>query len=140
MWRTLRWILFGLAAAGCRRCSGTVSMRLVALSVSHGVFTDEGSVLTASIYVLATTPLAVVAALTQRWWRWLFPGRPGACSCCSRRSELPARILGHVGDMPSWRWVWLVAASIGVFATLVAAPVATVWAVDRQRSTRCGRA
>ena len=71
---------------------------------------------------------------TQRWWRWLF-GAAGSVFLLFPAIGVAGEEIGHVGDVPWWRWVWLVAASIGVFATLLAAPLATVWAIDRQRRT-----
>jgi hypothetical protein len=134
MWRTLRWILFGVAAAGAVGVVARVFMRLVALSVGDGEFTMMGSVFIVLIYVVAMAPLAVAAALTQRWWRWVF-GAGGSVFLLFPAIGVAGEEIGHVGDVPWWRWVWLVAASIGVFATLLAAPLATVWAVDRQRRT-----
>jgi hypothetical protein len=135
MWRTLRRILFGLAAAAVVGVVARVLMRLVALSVGDGEFTMVGSVFIVLIYVVAMAPLAVVATFSLRWWRWLF-GAAGSVFLLFPAIGVAGEEIGHVGEMEWWRRLWLVAASIGVFATLVAAPLATIWAVDRQRRTR----
>ena len=126
MRRISRRTLFGLAAAAVVGVVARVLMRLVALSVGDGEFTMMGSVFIVLIYVVAMAPLAVAATFTVRWWRWLF-GAAGSVFLLFPAIGVAGEEIGRVGDVPWWLWVWLVATSVGVFATLVAAPLASVW-------------
>ncbi len=110
---------------------GRILMRAVTVSADHeGEFTLSGSVFIPLIYVVAMIPGAIVAAFTTRWWRWLVVGA-GSAFLCLPAVGVASEEIGNTDGLSAIRWVFLVATSVLVFATIALVAVVTVRLVDR---------
>ena len=118
-------------------------MRAVTVSAGHeGEFTLGGSIFIPLIYAVAMIPGAVVAAFTVRWWRWLILGA-GSAFLCLPAIGVASEEIGNTDGLSALRWVFLVATSVLVFATIPLVAVVTARLVDRWRGRAvhrcCGR-
>jgi hypothetical protein len=106
-------------------------MRAVAVAAGHeGEFTMSGSVFIPLIYALAMIPGAIVAAFTTRWWRWLVVGA-GSAFLCLPAVGVASEEIGDTDGLSAVRWMFLVATSVLVFASIALVAVVTVRLVDR---------
>ena len=108
-------------------------MRAVTVSAGHaGDFTLAGSVFIPLIYAVAMIPGAIAAALTTRWWRWLFLGA-GSVFLLMPAIGVASEEIGATDGLSAIRWVALVATSSLVFATIPVVAIVTARLVDRLR-------
>jgi hypothetical protein len=133
----MRLVAIGLGAAIVAGAAvGVVArllMRAVTVSAGHeGEFTLGGSMFIPLIYAVAMIPGAVVAAFTLRWWRWLVLGA-GSAFLCPAAIGVASEEIGHTDGLSSLRWVFLVATSVLVFATIPLVAIVTARLVDRWR-------
>jgi hypothetical protein len=116
----------GVIVGGAAR----VLMRLVTLSAGHsGKFSWSGSISIALIYAVAMVPAGVAAAMTVRWYRWLFAAA-GSVFLCFPAVGVASEELGDTSGLSMFQWVAVVVTSIGVFATIAVAALMTVRMVD----------
>ena len=108
-----------------------ILMRAVTVSADHdGDFTLGGSLFIILIYAVAMIPAGVVAALTTRWWRWLVAAG-GSIFLFFPAVGVASEEIGSTDGLSPTRWVFLVIASLAVFATIAIAPLVTVALVER---------
>ncbi|MFF5228010.1 hypothetical protein [Dactylosporangium sp. NPDC000521] len=106
-------------------------MRLLTLAAGgEARFTWSGTIFIALIYVVATVPAALSAAITRRWWRWL-AAAAGALFLMMPAIGVFSEEIGDVDGLSGMAWAGLVAASVATFATVFVAPAAAIWLVDR---------
>ena len=106
-------------------------MRVVTISADHaGEFTLTGSIFIPLIYAVAMIPGAIAAAFTTRWWRWLVVGA-GSVFLCFPAVGVASEEIGSTVGLSGLRWVFLVATSVLVFASIAVVAVVTVRLVDR---------
>src|SRR4051794_4296996 len=135
--RAVRLVGVGLGAAIVGGAAvgvvGRVLMRVVAVAAGHeGEFTLGGSMFIPLVYVVAMIPGAIVAAFTVRWWRWLVLGA-GSAFLCVPAIGVASEEISNTEGLSALRRVFLVAASVLVFATVPLVAVVTVRLVDRWR-------
>ena len=108
-------------------------MRAVTVSADHaGEFTLGGSIFIPLIYAVAMIPGAIVAAFTVRWWRWLALGA-GSAFLCLPAIGVASEEIGSTDGLSALRWVFPLATSVLVFATIPLLAVVTARLVDRWR-------
>ena len=106
-------------------------MRAVTVSAGHvGDFTVSGSMFIVLIYAVAMIPCGVVAAATDRRWRWLVAAA-GSVFLFFPAVGVASEEIGSTYGLSPLRWVFLAITSLAVFATIVVAPLVTVTLVDR---------
>jgi len=85
------------------------------------------------VFAIAMLPVAGLAAFTVRWWRWL-AGAAGAVLLAVDAAAIAAGELGVVTSVAQRAGV--IAVTLAIFATIAAAPIATVRLVDTMLGPR----
>ena len=73
--------------------------------------------------------VALAAAFTTRWWRWIL-GALGAALLVLPSVGIGSEELGSVSGWTTMQWVLGIVIIVAIFATIVLLPVATVRATD----------
>lgn len=109
-----------------------VLMRLLTITAGgEPRFSWSGTFFIVLLYVAAVVPAALVAAITAvRWLRWL-AGAAGAAFLTVPALGVSSEELGALPDVSAMTQAGLIVASVAVFATVFAAPVAAIRLVDR---------
>lgn len=93
-------------------------------------FSWQGTFFILLIYTVAAIPVAVFAAFTRRWWRWI-AGAAGTALLAVPAASITAAELGSTSSWTTAQWAGAVAVTVAIFATTVGLPVLTVRIVDR---------
>ena len=133
--RAIRVVGAGIGAAiGTGVLVGGLSrvlMRLVSItSGAAGAFSWIGSLSIVLVYAAAMVPGALVAAGTTRVARW-FVAAAGGVFLCFPAVGVAAEEIGNRTGWSVFRWIAVAIASLGVFATIAAAPIVAVRLADR---------
>jgi hypothetical protein len=124
-------VIAALAGGVAVGIAARILMRAVTVAADHdGDFSLGGSFFIALIYAVAMVPAGVVAALTERRWRWLVAAA-GSAFLFFPAVGVASEEIGSTAGLSAVRWVLLVVTSLAVFATIVVAPVVTVALADR---------
>jgi len=120
-----------VAAAAAGALAGGLARGLmrVATLVAGGQpeFSWGGTLGIVLVFAIAMLPVAGLAAFTVRWWRWL-AAAAGAVLLAVPAVAIAREDLGVVTSVA--RWAGVIAVTLAIFATIAAAPIATVRLVD----------
>ena len=92
-------------------------------------FSWSGTFFIVLIHVVAAVPVAVLAAFTTRWWRWIL-GAAGAALLAVPSSSIASVELGETSTWSATQWAGAMTATVAIFATIVLLPIATVRLID----------
>lgn len=93
-------------------------------------FSWSGTLFIVLIYVVAAVPVAVLAAFTTRWWRWV-GGAVGTGLLAVPGLSIAAEELEGRAGWTAVQWAGAIAVTVAIIATTVALPLSTVRLVDR---------
>jgi hypothetical protein len=133
--RVVRGVALGVVAAVVAGAvAGALAralMRLVTLTAGHETGFGWGATLGIMlVFVIAMLPPGVVGAFTTHRLRWL-AAVVGGILLCVPAVAIASGDLGETDGLSAVRWVGVGAATVGIFAIIAAAPVATLRLVDR---------
>ncbi len=92
-------------------------------------FSWSGSFFIVLIYAIAMVPVALFAAFTTRWWRWI-AGAAGSLFLAMPAVGVTTEELGATVGWTAAQWVAVVVVTIAIFGTIALAPIAAVRLVD----------
>jgi hypothetical protein len=127
--------LVAAAAAGTLAGGLARGLMRVATLVAGGPpeFSWGGTLGIVLVFAIAMLPGALAAAFTVRWWRWL-AGAAGAVLLAVPAVAIAREDLGVVASLAQCAGV--IAVTLAIFATIAAAPIATVRLVDTMLGRR----